>query len=141
MVVREAQTTDSDSIAELLTELGYPVDANTAYERIIGIKKFPNTHILLADVDHKIEGLVAVSWQPMLHYSAPVARITELVVQAAQKRKGIGQKLVKAAEECAKKSGCTFIEVTTAYRRDDAQSFYKAQGYEQTSMRLQKSLQ
>ena len=139
--LRSAEVTDAESIQELMTMLGYSLDSKEAFRRLSIIKNDQSNTVLLAEINKEVVGLIAVSWQHMLHYPAPVARITELVVKDSQKRKGVGQKLVAAAEKQAAENGCSFMEVTTAFHREDAQGFYKASGYEEASFKFQKSLE
>jgi ribosomal protein S18 acetylase RimI-like enzyme len=75
-------------------------------------------------------------WTPMLHLAAPLARITALVVREGTRGKGIGRRLVDAGAALATNAGCGQLELTTAVHRTDAQAFYRAIGFTESSVRL-----
>jgi GNAT superfamily N-acetyltransferase len=94
VTVREARQEDADAIAELLGELGYPADAATVRDRLARMGSADA--VLLAD-----GGLVALHRIPLLAEGGGLARITALVVAERQRRTGLGEALLAAAEDLA----------------------------------------
>lgn len=138
--IRAATISDVESIKSLLATLGYELDNKQLQKNMEALRNNAANKTLLAMSNNAVIGLVAVSWQQMLHHAAPVARITDLVVKEDQQGRGIGQKLLSVAEDIAKENGCPYIELTTALHRKEAQNFYARAGYEQTSLKFQKLL-
>ena len=67
-------------------------------------------------------------------------RITALSISDAAQRRGIGRALLRDAEVRARAAGAARIELTTARHRAEAHAFYRACGYEETSLRFMKRL-
>jgi ribosomal protein S18 acetylase RimI-like enzyme len=61
-----------------------------------------------------------------------------LVVDPNQRRRGAGRLLMEHAERIATEAGCELVELTSAIDRADAHAFYRALGYEATSLRFRK---
>jgi GNAT superfamily N-acetyltransferase len=76
----------------------------------------------------------------MLHRPQPVGRITSLVVDAQERGKGLGRRLVQAAEAQLAQAGCGLLEITSNFKLVEAHAFYERIGYERTSVRLMKRL-
>jgi GNAT superfamily N-acetyltransferase len=96
--------------------------------------------VLVAQLGGKVAGCLSTSVMRVLHRPAPVGRISMMVVDEALRSRGIGARLVRAAEAGLAALGCTMIEVTSHVRRTEAHRFYQRLGYEQTSVRLAKAL-
>jgi len=99
VTVREARQEDADAIAELLGELGYPADAATVRDRLARMGSADA--VLLAD-----GGLVALHRIPLLAEGGGLARITAPVVAERQRRTGLDEALLAAAEDLARRWGC-----------------------------------
>jgi len=138
--IRKAAISDAENIRLLLIDLGYSLDIEDVRKNIEALEENSKNKIILAIDNDMAVGLITIAWQTILHYPAPIARITGFVVSAKQRSKGIGQKLLAAAEECARKEGCSHIELTTASHRKEAHGFYARAGYEQNSLKFRKSL-
>jgi GNAT superfamily N-acetyltransferase len=96
--------------------------------------------VLIAEIDGKVAGCLSTSIMRVLHRPAPVGRISMMVVDEAQRSRGIGAALVRAAEQALAAQGCYMIEVTSHVRRTEAHRFYERLGYERTSVRLARML-
>jgi GNAT superfamily N-acetyltransferase len=66
--------------------------------------------------------------------------VSALVVDAADRGRGIGRAPVAAAERELAAAGCGLVEITSGLRRADAHKFYERLGYERTSARFVKSV-
>ena len=96
--------------------------------------------VLVAELDGNVVGCLSTSVMRVLHRPAPVGRISMMVVDETLRSRGIGARLVRAAEEALAAQGCYMVEVTSQVRRIEAHRFYQRLGYEQTSVRLAREL-
>ncbi len=85
-------------------------------------------------------GLIGLHSFPALHAAAPVCYITALVVAAAARGRGIGRRMLDAADAWARERGCRRIVVTSAEHRADAHTFYERSGFEHTGRRFVRTL-
>ena len=137
--IRDAAPGDAEAIASLLTQLGYPsepaaVEARLDRLRIVGDR------VVVAQVDGRIAGLAHLQVSPAIERDRPAAKLGALVVDEAQRGRGIGRALVAAMEAEARLRGCELLFLTTAERRDDAHAFYERVGLEQSGRRYSRTL-
>jgi aminoglycoside 6'-N-acetyltransferase I len=138
--VRGAVPADAADLARLLGQLGYPVPAQDATERLAQVLRDPQGTLLVAADYGPVVGAIALHWAPMLQDARPVARITTLVVDEAERGRGIGRLLLKAGAQAARQAGCDVLELTSGTQREAAHAFYRAQGFSSTSLRFVRSL-
>jgi N-acetylglutamate synthase-like GNAT family acetyltransferase len=129
IMIREAALTDAPRIAELLTELGYPADAEAVRERLTYWLPDQASRVLVAERDGIVVGSISLHTIPYLERTGRWLRIESLVVQAAGRRAGTGRELIDAAERLARSWGCRQIEVTSKRSRADAHAFYGRLGF------------
>jgi GNAT superfamily N-acetyltransferase len=127
--IRSAELTDAQRIAELLTALGYPADADTVRERLTYWLPDQASRVLVADLDGRVAGCISLHAIPYLERTGRWLRIESLVVEAGSRRGGAGRALVDAAERLARQWGCLLIEVTSQRSRADAHAFYRRLGF------------
>lgn len=96
--------------------------------------------VLVAEIDGAVVGCLTTSVMRVLHRPALVGRISMMVVDEGLRSRGIGARLVRAAEETLAAQGCYMVEVTSHARRTEAHRFYERLGYEKTSVRLAREL-
>ncbi len=138
--IRGAVPADAADVAGLLGQLGYPMTARAAALRLEAVAGDPDAIVLVASGYGPVVGVIAVNWCPMLHHERPLARITTLVVDDRARGSGIGRMLVKAASQAARMAGCDVLELTSGVRREAAHAFYRAIGFEHSSLRFSRSL-
>lgn len=95
------------------------------------IKSDKNYKIYVAVLDSKVVGTTTLFIeQKFIHDGGKVGHIEDVVVRKEYQGKGIGQKVVKALLEYAKKEGCykTILDCT-----DDLISFYEKMGFKRHS--------
>lgn len=97
-------------------------------------------HTLMAEDQGHPVGVLSVHIAPLLFYPEPMARITTLVVDPGNRRRGIGRSLVEAAICLAQEYGCDTIELTTGLTRREAHEFYRAIGFEDSALRMSRRL-
>jgi GNAT superfamily N-acetyltransferase len=137
--IRDARDADAQAIAVLLTQLGYPSDADAVEERLDRLRVVGD-RVIVADVDGDVVGLVHLQVTPALERERPAGKLAVLVVDEGHRRQGIGRALVDAAEQEARLRGCELIYLTTAERRDDAHAFYEQLRLEHVGRRYGRTL-
>ena len=138
--VREATAQDSVAIKSLLALLGYEMSEEAIENHLSTTRRSGSDATLVAIEGVKVLGMIAIYWISMLHCHKPVARITTLVVSGEARGQGLGRRLVHDAIVRARQAGCGLIEVTTGLDREDAKAFYRALGFEPSSLRLHRTL-
>jgi ribosomal protein S18 acetylase RimI-like enzyme len=138
--IREATRADAGSVADLLGELGYPSTPAQAAARLERIGADPSTWVIVAEVESELAGLGALHVQNLVERDEPGCEVAGLVVGRRFRRRGIGELLMQALENEARRRGGKVMVLNTAHRRADAHAFYEALGYEHTGRRYAKKL-
>ena len=66
--------------------------------------------------------------------------IEDLIIDEKHRRKGIGTKLVRFAEEIAEKKACYAIELNSDLYRKETHRFWEALGYECKAYQFRKTI-
>ena len=140
IVIRDAETADSQAITGLLEELGYPQNRGFTLKKIKGLSKRKKDRILVAQKHGHVVGCLSLHIMPLLHRAGNLCRVTGLVVSELYRGKYIGRRLMEMAEAYAQANDCSCMEITSGDQRFDAHSFYQQLGYVETSKRFIKSL-
>jgi GNAT superfamily N-acetyltransferase len=140
VTIREATARDAAAVAALLGELGYPSSPAQAAERIGRIAADPFTWIIVAEVESELAGLAALHVQNLVERDEPGCEVAGLIVGERFRRRGIGELLMQALEDEARRRGGKVMVLNTAHRRADAHAFYEALGYAHTGRRYAKKL-
>jgi cytidine deaminase len=129
MIVRFATSDDAPEIARLnadFNETDTPADLIAA--------RLANPHgietILVAEVDGRLVGFAALRITTSPFYRDPNAELTELYVEPAYHRQGIGRALATYAEALARSNGVGEMLVVAGYDNPSALAFYQSLGYE-----------
>lgn len=138
--LRLATESDADSIAALLTEVGYPTHAGEAWRRLAGVRRDPVSRVLVAVGESGIMGCASALLVPYFPDGSTICRITSIIVARAHRRQGVGATLLQGVSEFAKQRRCSGVEITTAERRAEAQGFYERFGFSRTSLRFFRTL-
>ena len=127
--IRPMIAADAGRAAELTTQLGYPVDAETLATRLAEVRTRLADEVLVAvDADDHPIGWIHVTRLALLEAS-DLAGINGLVVDEDRRSEGIGAELVEAAEGWARERGATAIMVRSRAARTRAHRFYERIGY------------
>lgn len=130
MEIRPVRSADAEAVNELLEQLGYAQDG--PLPTAARIRKWagdPTSAAFVADVDGELHGVIAVHVCPFFEHNGAWARIVALVVSDRVRGRGVGSRLVTAAESFAADHGCDRMEVTSNDRRSAAHRFYERRGY------------
>lgn len=146
ITIREATEQDLPAIKALMAELieavsdtgGYDVD--TALENCRSLLKNADSHILVAEADGNVIGAINLDIRRTILHSGLSGLIDEIVVAESYRGKGVGRKLIDAAVEKCKLSGCCEIEVSTELTNTKARSFYKSCGFEEMGVFLERDI-
>lgn len=142
MDIRIPTSLDIPHITELMNQLGYPTTIEQMTKRFTHIQSLPYYHTLVAEEDKRVVALVGLSTGVFYEHDGVSVRIVAFVVHKEYRRRGIGEKLLKAAEQWAILQGATGIGLNSGNReeRQAAHAFYQTLGYEAKSTGFQKQL-
>jgi GNAT superfamily N-acetyltransferase len=126
--IRAATRRDATAIARLATQLGYPTGPEACAERLVEIRRRADDAVLVAEVGGRVVGWVHVFGARRVE-SEPFAELGGLVVDEAERGRGIGGWLVEAAEGWAREHGFATIRVRSNVVREDALRFYDRRRY------------
>jgi GNAT superfamily N-acetyltransferase len=93
---------------------------------------------IIAEVDRKVVGFAAVHLVPSLFYSTPRAEVTEVFVDEAYRRQGVGRALMAHAERFAREGGAIDLIVLTEFDNHEAQGLYRARGFKNDGIEMVK---
>lgn len=129
LVLRLASPGDAEAIAALLTEEGYPAGTSDIVARL---ERFSteNSQVIVAGLEGEVLGFIAFHLLPRFEHGDHVARILALVVAGGARERGVGGRLMEAAEIVAMEAGAAFIEVTAGHHRPEARRLYESLGYD-----------
>jgi GNAT superfamily N-acetyltransferase len=138
--IRRATPKDGAAVSALLDQLGYTASPVEAAERLRRLDTTGADPVFLACDGADRLGLLALHIAPMLQYARPAGRITALVVDEHNRRRGVGRLLIARAITAAEAAGCELLELTSALDRSDAHAFYRRLGFAANSLRFRKPL-
>jgi GNAT superfamily N-acetyltransferase len=132
--IRRARRGDTEALAALLRELGYPDGSDT--QTVHWVTSHPEIEIFVAcDNQDRPVGMLSLSHRPQLRLRGRIATVDEMVVTEAWRRRGVGRALLLHAIERAKVLSVKRLEL--ASRRDsggDVSRFYTACGFVEDCM-------
>jgi aminoglycoside 6'-N-acetyltransferase I len=126
--IRAATSADVPGLCELLSAAGVRVSPPALAERLDALRQGPGTALLAAEWGPP-SGLIALHWYRTLHADQSTAQITTLLVGPAERRRGIGRLLIKAAAHAARVAGCGTLEVLAAPDEPSLLEFCRAAGF------------
>ena len=142
IIIRPAEAGDAGAIASLCGQLGYPSTSEDIARRLAEIADDPDAAVLAADPRH--DGIVGWVHVRALHLITRDAcgEIGGLVVDQARRGRGIGGRLMGAAEEWSRRRGLGTLRLRSNVVRDEAHAFYRRQGFtsSKTSLLFTKTL-
>ena len=137
MLLRNVHEEDAEALAQLLTHFTgltiTPAQIQQRLARSHGIE-----HPILAELDGQVVGFASLRLLNYLGEDAPYAEISELFVLEAYRRRGIARALMLELEVRARAAGASNLVVLTAADNERAVALYRAMGFEEFSIALQK---
>jgi ribosomal protein S18 acetylase RimI-like enzyme len=138
--IRAATIADAAALIALMRELGYEVTEPLLGEKLTGLARSEHDQVLVATDGEALIGCIACHVLEPLHTRGRLGRITALVIDPGHQRRGVGGRLLAAAQAFFTARGCARIEVASGEHRSAAHAFYLAQGFSPTSRRFIKTL-
>jgi ribosomal protein S18 acetylase RimI-like enzyme len=139
IVIARASIDDSEAIALLVSDLGYPTSAGQMRQRLVAIIGDDDYETLVARDDGIVVGFIGTRVGHLYEADDQYGQIMVLAVTVRRQRSGIGRMLMKAAESSLAKRGARILVVTSGNQRADAHAFYERCGYTFTGRRYKKS--
>jgi GNAT superfamily N-acetyltransferase len=129
ITIRRAQAADSERIALLCDQWGYPTSVVATNARLHALSQQPEDVIFVAET---ADGIV-VGWvHVVVRLSLAVDRYAEiggLVVDSVCRSRGIGERLMDVAEQWGREQGCGHMRARSNVVRERAHHFYERLGY------------
>jgi GNAT superfamily N-acetyltransferase len=126
--LRVAAASDSDALAGLAGELGYPATGSVIGRRLADVLNSENDVVLVASRAGFVIGWIHVSRVASLE-SDLFAEIRGLVVTDSERGRGVGSQLVSAAEEWSLGHSCPRLRVRSNVVRAETRRFYEKRGF------------
>lgn len=127
--IRRARDADVAAIASLVTHLGYQTTAEQMRRRLRRIATDKNYVSLVAAEQDSVLGFLGLTFGLYYEFEGLYARIIALSVAPEAQKRGVGKKLVAAAEEIASSRGAINCIVNSGLQRAPAHRFYEALGF------------
>lgn len=129
--IRKADSNDIFALTELINELGYSTTQNEMKNRFEKIYNHPDFNTMLATIEDNIVGMVGATKNYSYEQNGIYIRVVALSVLQKFRTKGVGKKLMEAAESWAKEIGANVLLLNCGNRakRKAAQLFYAKIGY------------
>jgi GNAT superfamily N-acetyltransferase len=140
--VRQAEARDAGAIAKLCGQLGYPSTGDDIERRLALAGRGSDAAVLVADSrGDGVIGWIHVRAFHLLTRDA-CAELGGLVVDEARRGRGIGGRLMDAAEDWARRQGLGTLRLRSNVVRGEAHAFYLGRGYtsSKTSLLFTKTL-
>ncbi|HEY2453103.1 MAG TPA: aminoalkylphosphonate N-acetyltransferase [Scandinavium sp.] len=139
--LRPATRDDTDAVYGLICELKQKeYDRNTFAAGFAANLNNPNQRYQLALVNGDIVGLIGIQMMFPLNLNCWIGEIQELVILPQMRGLNVGQRLLAWAEDEARNSGASLMELSSGKVRTDAHRFYQREGYQQSHFRFKKAL-
>ncbi len=130
MLIRHADSGDTEAIIELTKQLGYEITRESVTANLHLYEKI-QAYVFVAVRNEKVIAYVAGIFIPLFHSHEMMFRITALCVHEAERERGVGKSLVLKLEELCRKKDCYYLEVTSGEKRKkEAHLFYEGLGYQ-----------
>lgn len=130
MIYRKYESQDISAIRDLLeNDLGYNCELNKLNTRINEMLKRGNYQIFVACDGDKVVGYIGCVSYLAFELENEGMKVIALAVSKEYRRKGIGTKLLKTAEQWTKENNIEVVLLNSGLPREDAHAFYESQGY------------
>jgi GNAT superfamily N-acetyltransferase len=126
--IRPATLDDTEDIAGLSDQLGYPTPPERMRERLALLLPRKDQQLFAAERDGRLVGWLHVAKIEMVE-SDSFAEIYGLVVRDTERGQGIGPLLLRAAEGWAAAQGLGKVRVRCNVVRERTHRFYEREGF------------
>ena len=129
IVVRRARFDDIDALARLEAQ-SFSSD-KLSRRSLLRLARSPSATFLLASSGDRLLGYAVV----LFRRGVQTARLYSIAVAAAEAGRGVGSRLLAAAEDAARRRRATQLRLEVRADNPTAIGFYRARGYRQTGSR------
>lgn len=129
MNVRLANEKDAAVLARFNRKFNKTQDTEQQVAARMEAKPLAET-ALVAELEGIVVGFACLRVTRSLCYDFALAELTELYVEEAHRRQGVGRALIEQAEHIAQEQGAESLVLLTGGRNLTAQEFYHAFGYQ-----------
>lgn len=141
LTIRMAYSDDVLPMVDLLAELftiedDFTIDAVKQTRGLELLLQNPQSVVLVAEIQNRVVGMITLQRLISTAVGEYVGIIEDVVVSAADRGKGIGNKLIQAALEEANERGWKRLALAADRRNSKAIGFYQKKGFEITHMGL-----
>ena len=140
MNIRFAKSEDTQTICDLLKQMGYLQPLALIQEKFELLNNDSNSKILVDEEEDKIFGFLSLYFIPQIALQGDFAKICYLCVDEKMRSKGVGHLLVQEAERLARQRGCDRMELHSGMQRPLAHQFYLREGYIEAPKYFRKAL-
>jgi GNAT superfamily N-acetyltransferase len=126
--IRRVLSEDAEVLIRLTAQLGYPCTKEEIQERLIPYQNKSHGEVFVAVLDSTVVGWISLN-TVQYFYVQPFIEVSGFVVEEKFRNKGIGKKLLEAAESWVKEQGYGLIRIRTNVLRREAYRFYENNGY------------
>lgn len=140
MKIRKAEEKDAEQLWELMKDLAIferYIDSFSITPEIVresGFRKSPpDFYSIVAEADGELAGMLVYYFLPYTAQARPAIYLKELFIAKPHRGKSIGEKLMRALNDEAKKNGCTTIKWTVAPWNESGINFYKKLGAQENT--------
>jgi ribosomal protein S18 acetylase RimI-like enzyme len=139
ITVRTAASADVEQMAELLKEL-FAIEADFVFDRdkqIQGLRLLLESgkdRVFIAESGGRAVGMCSVQTLISTAEGGLVGLLEDLIVTAAFRRQGIGEKLLAAAVDWAERQGFKRLQLLADKNNLPALAFYEKQAWRQTQL-------
>lgn len=132
MTIRKLQSTDLPAYFQLRTAL-WPYSAEGFEQEVRETLERPDLDSFVAEIDGKMVGFLEVSLRNYAEGcdSSPVGYLEGWYIAPEYRQRGVGRKLVEAAENWARDNGCTEMASDTEIHNSLSQQAHSRLGYEE----------
>ena len=138
--IRTADLNDSQALAKLITQLGYPTSQDEMSDRLAAIFSDPDYMTFVAEYQSKVVGMIGLGVFKYYEKNGVYGRVVTLVVDEERRGEGVGSSLVAEAERWLQRRSATACVINCGKQRKDTHRFYERRGYEATGLRFVKAL-
>ena len=142
MIIREAIATDIPQMCSIFQkDLGYAECTQEIVEKKFAGLDAKREAVFVAEVQGRLAGVIHIERYDVLYFPS-MSNILGLAVSSDFRRQGIGNALLKRAEQWALDHKINTVRLNSGGTRIQAHQFYRAQGYvgDKTQLRFMKYL-
>lgn len=138
-MIRKVEREDFDDVVRLFTQLWPEMQLNYDDLKYVFNEYLENRNCEMWCYGEKeIAAVVTLTKRPSFYYGGQVAILEDIIVDQQHRGRNIGYELVRFVEKRLENEGIYGIEISTAFHRNNAHSFYEKLGYKRSGFHFRK---